>query len=89
MARKMVVSIEFLGMQRVVTKTDAIDMPINGTTSVNDALEYVRRRYPGLHLDDGMVLITVNHETATPDRILKPDDTISFLPFIGGGGACW
>jgi molybdopterin converting factor small subunit len=81
----MVVSVKFLGMQRVITNTDIIDMPINGKTSVHDALEYVRQRYPGLPLEEGMVFVTVNHEVATPDRILKDKDTISFLPLIAGG----
>ena len=81
----MVVSIEFLGIQRIVTKTDGIDMPITEKTSVNDALEYVRHQYPDLHLDEGMILITVNHEIASLDRILMSNDTVSFLPFISGG----
>ena len=81
----MVVLIEFFGMQRVVTKTDSISMPITGKTRVNDALEYVRDRYPALYLDEGMILITVNHEIASLDRILSANDTVSFLPFISGG----
>ena len=81
----MMVSIKFLGMQRVITKAESLDMPINGNTKVNDALEYVRQRYPDLPLEEGMVLITVNHEVAPGDRILKDKDTISFLPLIAGG----
>jgi len=81
----MIALIEFMGMQRVITKTNSIDMPISQETRVNDALEYVRRRYPELHLDEGMSLITVNHEIASLDRVLKANDTVSFLPFIGGG----
>ena len=81
----MIASIEFLGMQRAITKTNSLDMPISAKTRVNDALEYVRHRYPDLHLDEGMSLITVNHEIASLDRILKANDTVSFLPFIGGG----
>jgi len=81
----MIVSIEFLGMQRLVTNTDSLDMPITEETRVKDALEYVKQQYPALNLDDGMVLIIVNHETASPERILKANDTLSFLPLIGGG----
>ena len=81
----MIASIEFLGMQRAVTKTNSIDMPISEETRVNDALEYVRHKYPELHLDEGMSIITVNHEIASLDRVLKANDTVSFLPFIGGG----
>jgi molybdopterin converting factor small subunit len=62
-----------------------MDMPITKSTRVNDALEYVRYRYPDLPLEDGMVLITVNHEMASPDTVLRANDTVSFLPHIGGG----
>jgi molybdopterin converting factor small subunit len=82
---KIIVSIEFFGMQRAVTKTDSIDMPITEKTRVTDALEYVRQRYPKLPLDQETLLITVNHEQASPDTMLKPNDTVSFLPAIGGG----
>ena len=81
----MQISIEFLGNQRVITKTDSIDMPISAETTVNDALEYVRRHYPDLRLDEGMILITVNKRMASLDRVLSANDMISFLPFISGG----
>jgi len=81
----MVASIRFLGMQRVIANTDGIDMPITGNTKVNDILEYVRRQYPALQLEEGMVLVTVNLEAASLDRILRDKDTISFLPLIAGG----
>ncbi|MFC1934201.1 MoaD/ThiS family protein [Chloroflexota bacterium] len=60
-------------------------MPITENTTVNDALEYVRQQYPDLHLNEGIILTTVNHEIASLDRILSANDTISFLPFISGG----
>jgi len=81
----MVVSIKFLGMQRVVTNTDSIDMPITGKTRVNDALEYVKQLYPDLHLEEGTVIVAVNLEIASLDRILRDNDTVSFLPNIAGG----
>jgi len=81
----MVVSIKFLGMQRVITNTDSIDMPITEKTRVNDALQYVRQQYPTLPLEEGMVLVAVNLEVASLDRILRDKDTISFLPLIAGG----
>lgn len=79
------ISIEFFGMQRAVTKADSIAMPITENMKVTDALEYVRNRYPGLPLDTGMVLITVNQEMASLDTMLKANDTVLFLPFISGG----
>ncbi len=85
LAQKMVVSIKFFGMQRVVTKTDGIDMPITERTRVKDVLEYVRHQYPALNLDEGITLITVNQEMASLDRIIRANDTVSFLPFLSGG----
>ena len=81
----MFVSIEFLGRQRVITNTPSIEMPITEETRVSDALEYVKRQYPALDLDEAEVLISVNQEMAPLDRILRANDTVSFLPFIHGG----
>jgi molybdopterin converting factor small subunit len=81
----MSVSIKFHGMQRVITNTDRLDMPAKENMKVQDALEYIRQRYPDFPLEDGMTIITVNHAIATPDRILKDKDTISILPMIAGG----
>ena len=85
MAQDMTVSVKFLGTQRAVTKKDSINIPITGDTTVKDTLEYVRNLYPELNLDVDMVLITVNQEKAPPDRLLRADDSISFLPHISGG----
>ena len=81
----MVVSVEFFGMQRVVTKTDGIDMPVTDNMMVHDVLEHVRSRYPALRLDEKMILITVNQRMAPLDMVLRANDTVSFLPFISGG----
>jgi len=83
--RKMVVSIEFLGTQRAVTQTASICMTITAKSRVKDALEYVRRQYPDLHLEEGTILITVNQKMASLDRVLGANDAVSFLPFISGG----
>jgi molybdopterin converting factor small subunit len=81
----MKVSIEFFGTQRVIAKTDRIDMTITEDATVSDVLEYVKRRYHALQLDEGMVIVTVNKQIASLDRVLSTGDTVSFLPFISGG----
>jgi molybdopterin converting factor small subunit len=81
----MAVSIEFLGMQRAVVSMDRMDMPASPNTKVRDALKYVRQRHPNLDLDESMMLIIVNLKTASLDTALKDNDTVSFLPIIGGG----
>jgi molybdopterin converting factor small subunit len=81
----MFVTIEFLGRQRVITDTQSIKMPITEGTRVADALEYVKQQYPALDLNESEMLIAVNQEMVSPDRTLRDNDTISFLPFIHGG----
>jgi molybdopterin converting factor small subunit len=81
----MKVSIEFFGAQRVIVKTDRIDMPITEDSTVHDVLEYVMGRYPGLSLDEDMVIVTVNRQIAAREQTLSNGDTVSFLPFISGG----
>jgi molybdopterin converting factor small subunit len=81
----MVVTIEFLGNQRVITGLERITMPITGKTVAGDVLKYVRDRHPELKLDEGLAIIAVNREVVPPDRVLKANDVVCFLPHIGGG----
>ncbi len=81
----MMVTIELNGTQRNITKTDRIDMPISGNTTVRDALDYIMDKYPDLTLDTDSVLIAINNELVPLDRLLSEKDVINILPHIGGG----
>ena len=81
----MSVSIEFLGMQRMATEKNTMAMPVTNGTKVKDAIEYVRQQYPALLLDEKTMVVMVNHKTASLNTVLRDDDTVSFLPMIGGG----
>ncbi len=79
------VFIELFGMHRDTAKIDRIHMPLTGTTLVSDALAYLKNKYPALTLDKNSILVTVNHEMAPMDRLLKSNDVVFILPHIGGG----
>ncbi len=81
----MVVTIDFVGTQRWLAKTPGIDMPIDGSTRVTDALAYVVAKFPSLPLHEGHLVVTVNSEMTTMDHVLEADDTVAFLPPIAGG----
>lgn len=81
----MTVSIYFHGFQRAVTKKNHVKMRIGDKTRVHDALEHVKKLFPELPLNGEMVLITINERLASLESALRPDDSISFLPHIGGG----
>jgi len=85
MTKNSTVSVEFHGVQRVITGEDAIVIEITGETKVRDVLELVNRRYPALDLDESMIIMTVNQEKVSADRILNADDAVSFIPHISGG----
>ncbi len=85
MAQKMTVSVKFLGMQRVVTKKDSMNIPVTEEMTVKDILELVKNLYPDLNFDEEMLFVTVNQEKASLDRLLGADDSVSFLPHISGG----
>jgi len=79
------VTIELFGIHREIAGIDKIKLPVGEKTLVSDALDYVRKKFPAISLKEYSVLITVNHEVASPDRPLKADDTVCILPHIGGG----
>ena len=81
----MVISVNFYGLQRKLTRTDQIQIPLFDKTRVSDLLGYVKRCYPDLPLDEDAFLVTVNNEVSSMDQILKGDDHISFIPHLGGG----
>jgi len=85
MAKKSMVSVEFHGVQRVITGEDAIVIEITPKTKVKDVLELLNRRYPALDLDEGMIIMTVNQEKVSAGSILNDGDTVSFIPHISGG----
>jgi molybdopterin converting factor small subunit len=79
------ISIELFGIHRDIAKVDRLHMPITERTFVSDVIEYIRNNYPAIPFDNESVLITVNHEIASMDRLLKSNDVVYILPHIGGG----
>jgi molybdopterin converting factor small subunit len=81
----MVVSVQFCGVHRTLTKRHEIQVPIFENGRVSDVFVYVRGQYPELPLSETDTLVTVNNNVSTMDHVLYPDDKITFLPHIGGG----
>jgi molybdopterin converting factor small subunit len=81
----MTVSVNFYGLQRKLTCSEEMKIPLNKKTRVGDVLHHVKECYPDLPLSEDVVLVTVNNQVTSLDQILKTDDQISFIPHIGGG----
>ena len=72
-------------MHGVIADTDRIQMPITHNTTVDDAIDYVIKKYPGITIDKESIFVAVNHEIVPTTKLLQANDTVSLLPHIGGG----
>lgn len=81
----MVVFVQFLGLHRMLTGIEQVEVPISENGRVRDVFDHIRNSFPKMALEERDVLVTVNKEPATMEQALHPDDHVSFLPHIGGG----
>jgi molybdopterin converting factor small subunit len=81
----MYVSVTFLGLQRAQAKTDQIQIALSTETRVADLLYYIKECYPNLPFPDDDILVAVNNKLSSMERVLKNNDNVTFLPFLGGG----
>jgi len=80
-----VVSVQFFGMQRALTKARELQVPMAGKGRVKDVYLYLMDHYPDLPLNEEDILVMVNNKATNMSHILNPNDTITFLPHVGGG----
>jgi len=80
-----VISVNFHGIQRMVTQTNEMQLSLSKGTRVDHVLDAVQERFPKLPLQKEDLLITVNDQVSTTDHLLKESDKVSLLPHIGGG----
>ncbi len=83
--KQVVISVNFHGSHRLVTRMGEIELSLSHGNRVDHALRAVRERFPTLSLQAEDLLITVNDKVSTGDQVLKEWDKVSLLPHIGGG----
>ncbi len=81
----MVISINFHGQQRMVTRTGKLEISLSTGTRVDQVLAAVQERFPKLSLQGEDLLVTVNDKVSDMGQLLKERDNVSLLPHIGGG----
>jgi molybdopterin converting factor small subunit len=81
----MVVMVQFFGIQRALTQTNEVEVPLNGQGRVGDVFSYIQNCYPDLELCEEDLLVTVNSKVSSMEQGLNPYDKLAFLPHIGGG----
>jgi molybdopterin converting factor small subunit len=83
--KQSVVSVQFFGVQRALTQTSEILVPLLKGACVRDVLRYIMKAYPDLQLREEDMVVTVNNCISPISRTLNPNDRVAFLPHIGGG----
>ena len=68
-----------------MTNQDQVEVPISENDRVGDLFEHLQGCFPDLQLAAEDVTITVNDTISTVAHTLNPNDTVAFLPHIGGG----
>ncbi|MBW1683331.1 MAG: MoaD/ThiS family protein [Deltaproteobacteria bacterium] len=81
----MVVSVQFFGVQRAMTRTAELEIPLEGQASVLDVMNFIKSSFPLLPLSESDVSITVNNKAGRLNQTLRANDKVAFLPHIGGG----
>ncbi|MBW1997727.1 MAG: MoaD/ThiS family protein [Deltaproteobacteria bacterium] len=81
----LVVSVEFHGVQRKLTREDQIRVPVSENATIKDVINYLRGKYPELQLNQSGVMVSVNERILPMDHVLESNDRITLLPPIGGG----
>jgi molybdopterin converting factor small subunit len=79
------ISVQFCGSQRAVTRTNDVVLPLTGEDQVKDILNRINHSFPDLTLDERDITVSVNNEMSNLHHTLNANDTIAFLPHIGGG----
>lgn len=81
----MTVFVQFFGIQRALTQTSEVEVPLNAQNRVGDVFSYILNCYPELQLCEENLLVTVNNKVSSMEEGLNPNDKLAFLPHIGGG----
>jgi len=81
----MVISVQFHGVHRAITRVNKIDLSLSSDARVKDLISRIKAAYPDLHLSPGDFMVSINDRISTLEHPLGANDTVAFLPHIGGG----
>jgi len=72
----------FAGIRQKVGKSE-LEIKIKKETSLKSFLSVLRKKYPAL--DASHLVVAINHEFASLDKMIKNEDEIALLPPVSGG----
>src|SRR5882724_9960875 len=82
-AHQICVRVRLFASYREAAGTGKLEIPLSSGARVNELLELLAVRVPGLKTAPG--LIAVNHTYVGPDFVLHDGDEAAFIPPVSGG----
>ena len=81
----MQVHVKLFATYREIVGAGAITWSAQGGLTLRELVEGVMAKYPQLGLHRDTMLLAVNHDFASADRILREGDEVALLPPVSGG----
>jgi len=72
----------FASVKQKIGKNE-LEIKIEKDTSLKNFLSILRKKYPAL--DTAHLVVAINHEFASLDKMIKDEDEIALLPPVSGG----
>jgi len=79
------IQVLFFAAYREIVGSRAVSWSAREGLTLEELVDHVLAKYPGLAGHRGSMLLAVNHAVVDPDRILKEGDEVALLPPVSGG----
>jgi MoaD family protein len=81
----MKITVKFFAGHRDVVGKEKIEMNVKEDVTINDVLNSLMKRYPGLENLKEYTIASLNHSYAKLNEKLREGDELAFFPPVGGG----
>lgn len=81
----MKIKVKFFASYKEAVGTDELDMDMEDESNVSQLLEAVKAIHPAIGELIEPLIVSVNKEYATFDKVLKDGDEVALLPPVSGG----
>lgn len=79
------VKVHYYGLFRELTGREVEEVQLREGAKAGDLIEEVLSLHPELERYRENIFISVNHESASTEKVIKESDHISMFPPVGGG----
>ena len=79
------IQVRFFAAYREIVGSRAVSWSAREGLTLEELLDGVLAKYPGLAGHRGTMLLAVNHDFAGSNRVLQEGDEVALLPPVSGG----